>query len=139
MRHFKHAIIKKGFDLKIARKTKKEFEMRVRGRKRIYIDFEEFRKLCEMQCTKAEIAHFFNVHTDTIDAWCKRELKCTFEEAHNTYTDNGKIALRRIQLKHAEKNPVMAIFLGKNYLGQSDNSTQTVKIEPVKIIDDLKE
>lgn len=32
-----------------------------------------------------------------------------------------KIKLRRNQLKLSEKSAAMAIFLGKNYLGQSDN------------------
>lgn len=31
------------------------------------------------------------------------------------------MSLRRTQFKLAEKNPTMAIFLGKQYLGQRDN------------------
>ena len=33
----------------------------------------------------------------------------------------GKISLRRAQFRLAEKNAAMAIFLGKNYLGQRDH------------------
>ena len=35
--------------------------------------------------------------------------------------EGGKIALRRYQLQQAEKNPTMAIWLGKQYLGQRDS------------------
>ncbi|MCK9319974.1 hypothetical protein, partial [Methanoculleus sp.] len=35
--------------------------------------------------------------------------------------EGGKMSLRRIQWKHAEKNPSMAMFLGKVYLGQREN------------------
>ena len=34
---------------------------------------------------------------------------------------NLKIRLRRNQLKLSEKSAAMSIFLGKQYLGQSDN------------------
>ena len=36
-----------------------------------------------------------------------------------------KISLRRNQLKLSEKSASMAIFLGKNYLGQRDSIEQT--------------
>lgn len=32
----------------------------------------------------------------------------------------GNVSLRRMQWKLAEKSPAMAIFLGKNFLGQRD-------------------
>ncbi len=32
-------------------------------------------------------------------------------------------------MQHAQKNPSMAIFLGKNWLGQSDRVEQTATIE----------
>lgn len=41
----------------------------------------------------------------------------TFAEKRKT----GKISLRRMQWRLAEKNATMAIFLGKQYLGQRDN------------------
>ena len=34
--------------------------------------------------------------------------------------EKGKISLRRAQFRLAEKSAAMAIFLGKNYLGQRD-------------------
>ena len=85
------------------------------------IDAEQFKKLCGLQCTLVEIASFFDVSEDTIERWCKRELKDTFAECFKKYSASGKISLRRNQFRIAEKNAAMAIFLGKNYLGQRDS------------------
>lgn len=95
--------------------------MATTGRKRIQIDAEEFKKLCDIQCTLEEIAGFFDCSADTIERWCKRELKMRFADAFKIYSAGGKISLRRYQFRLAEKNAAMAIFLGKNYLGQRDS------------------
>ena len=87
----------------------------------IDIDLAEFKKLCGMQCTLEEIAGFFDCSMDTIERWCKRELSVNFAEAFKKYSAYGKISLRRAQFRLAEKNASMAIFLGKQYLGQTDN------------------
>lgn len=96
------------------------------GRPRIEIDEDNFKKLCGLQCTLAEIASFFNCSEDTIENWCKRTFKKTFSELFKKYSANGKISLRRWQFKMAEHNCAMAIFLGKNWLGQSDKIEQTI-------------
>lgn len=96
------------------------------ARPRIEIDFENFKKLCGLQCTLAEIASFFQCSEDTIERWCKRELKVSFAEAFKKYSATGKISLRRWQFKMAEHNVAMAIFLGKNWLGQADKVEQTI-------------
>lgn len=47
----------------------------------------------------------------------------THEKARSAWEDgkeNGKASLRRYQFKMAEKNPTMAIWLGKNWIDQSD-------------------
>ena len=91
------------------------------GRPRIEIDQEQFEKLCGIQCTLREIAGWFKCSEDTIERWAKRTYDTTFAEAHKKHSASGKISLRRTQFKLAEKNASMAIFLGKQYLGQSDN------------------
>lgn len=96
------------------------------ARPRIEIDEENFRKLCGLQCTLTEIASFFGCSEDTIERWCKRELKMNFAEAFKKYSASGKISLRRWQFKMAEHNVSMAIFLGKNWLGQTDKVEQTI-------------
>lgn len=90
------------------------------GRPRIEIDLEQFKKLCAIQCTLGEIASWFKCSEDTIENWCKRELKMNFSEAFKTWSADGKISLRRTQFKMAEHNVSMAIWLGKQYLGQKE-------------------
>lgn len=90
------------------------------ARPRKEIDIDNFKKLCGMMCTLSEIAGFFDCSEDTIERWCKRELNENFAEIYKKYSANGKITLRRNQFKLSEKNAAMAIFLGKNYLNQTD-------------------
>ena len=95
--------------------------MAKRGRKRAAIDRTEFEKLCELQCTLIEIAAFFGHDTDTIEKWCEREYGKKFSEVFAEKRCGGKISLRRKQFETALEGSVpMLIFLGKNWLAQSD-------------------
>ena len=94
------------------------------------IDFNEktFNDLIGLGCSQEEICWFFRDNTgksaniDTLSRWCKRKYGMTFQEY---FRQNGgmmlKISIRRNQLALSKKSAVMAIFLGKNYLGQRDN------------------
>ncbi len=90
------------------------------GRPKIEINRDAFESLCGILCTLDEIAGFFHCSPDTIERWCKREYKRNFAEIYKKLSSEGKISLRRNQFKLAEKSAAMAIFLGKQYLGQSD-------------------
>lgn len=90
------------------------------GRKRIEIDKSAFEKLCAIFCTEEEIAGFFNCSVDTIERWCKRTYGVSFADIYKIKCAPGKISIRRYQFQQAEHSPAMAIFLGKNYLGQRD-------------------
>ncbi len=90
------------------------------ARPRKEIDKDQFEKLCGLQCTQAEICSFFDVTDKTLTGWCKRTYKLSFSDVYEQKREYGKISLRRAQWRLAEKNAAMAIFLGKNYLGQSD-------------------
>lgn len=94
------------------------------GRPKIQIDKSRFEKLCHMQCTLIEIAGFFDCSEDTIENWCKSEYNTTFSDIYKKKSAGGKISLRRNQFKIAEKNPTMAIWLGKQYLGQKDKEEE---------------
>lgn len=85
------------------------------GRPKFQIDYETVEKLAHIQCTKTEIANFLGCSVDTLDR------DNNFAEHYKKGLDGGKMSLRRIQFKLAEKNSAMAIFLGKQYLGQKDN------------------
>lgn len=97
------------------------------------IDKTDFEKLCALQCTQEEICSWFDVTDKTLQAWCKRTYKEGFSEVYAKKREKGKISLRRAQFRLAEKNAAMAIFLGKNYLGQSDK----VEYESTEAIDRL--
>lgn len=94
------------------------------GRPPVELDIKAFENLCSMQCTREEIADFFKVDEDTVTAWCKRHYGDTFSVVYKKLSAKGKISLRRAQFRLAEKNTSMAIFLGKQYLGQRDNPAE---------------
>lgn len=98
-------------------------------------DKKEFVNLVGMGCTQEEICWWFRDDTgkkaniDTLSRWCKRTFGLNFQDY---YKKNGgmamKISLRKNQLKLSEKSAAMAIFLGKNYLGQTDKYEQGVEL-----------
>lgn len=90
------------------------------ARPQIEISKTEFEKLCSLQCTLVEIADYFDCSEDTIERWCKRVYEKNFAEVFRLKRSKGKISLRRAQFRMAEKNPTMAIWLGKQYLDQKD-------------------
>ena len=96
------------------------------ARPRIEIDKKQFENLCGLQCTKEEIAGFFNCSEDTIERWCKREYKESFAVVFSQKRGVGKISLRRSQFKMSEHNAAMAIWLGKQYLGQKEQQEVTI-------------
>ena len=90
------------------------------------IDKEQFEKLCGIQCTLEEIAGWFHVSADTIERWCLRTYEdeegkaMGFADAYKVFSVGGKISLRRYQFEQAKKSYAMAIWLGKQWLGQRD-------------------
>lgn len=103
------------------------------GRPKKEIDYGAVEKLANIQCTQEEIASFLGVSSRTL----QRDEK--FMELFNEGREKGKMSLRRIQWKHAEKSASMAIFLGKQYLGQRDNIEVNNSNELTKLDELLKE
>lgn len=96
------------------------------GRKRIEINWEHFYNLCALFCTLDDIAGFFKCSPDTIERACKREFGETFAEVYKKHASKGRISLRRKQYEVAMSgNTALLIFLGKQYLGQSDKVETT--------------
>jgi hypothetical protein len=85
------------------------------------INQAQFENLCGLQCTREEICAFFEVSEKTLDAWCHRTYDMSFSLIFAEKRGKGKISLRRSQFRLAESNASMAIWLGKQYLGQKDN------------------
>lgn len=96
------------------------------GRPPKQLDQKTFENLCRIQCTEREIASVFECSIDAVCDWCKRTYGATFADTFKMYADQGKASLRRTQFRLAEKNAPMAIFLGKQILGQTDKVEQTV-------------
>ncbi len=95
------------------------------------IDYITVEKLANIQCTQEEIASFLNLSVRTLQ---RDEEFC---RVYKKGQENGRMSLRRMQFKLAEKNTAMAIFLGKQYLGQKDVVEN--EISDNGILDDLKE
>ena len=103
------------------------------GRPKKEFDKKTFSDLVGLGCTQEEICWFFRDETgkpaniDTLTRWCKREFDMTFQEY---FRQNGcmalKIQLRKNQMNLSKTSAAMAIFLGKNMLGQTDKVEQTV-------------
>jgi hypothetical protein len=85
------------------------------GRPKKEIDYELVGKLAEIQCTHEEIASILGISRQTLS---KDE---EFLYIYSSKKEAGRSSLRRMQWKTAESgNPTMQIWLGKQWLGQSD-------------------
>lgn len=74
--------------------------------------------LGQIWATTKECAAVLRVSEPTVIKFMQQ-----YPEAGDAYERGfslGKVSLRRIQMDLAKKNPAMAIFLGKNHLGQKD-------------------
>lgn len=98
------------------------------------IDFDAFEKMCHLHCTPEEIAGFFRITRPTLYDRVAEHYGEEFPTVYKNYTAGGKMSLRRYQLKQAEKSAAMAIWLGKQYLGQTD-IVQQQETPQVNLID----
>ena len=75
-------------------------------------------KIGAAQCTVVEAAHILGQSEDAFEEFLERrpEARIAFEKAAAEQLER----LRAAQFKLAETSPVMAIFLGKQYLGQAE-------------------
>jgi len=88
---------------------------------KILIDWDEFDKLCQLQCTEEEIADWFGCTIETLNEKIKDKYKITFLEIFQQKRGKGKIALRRKQMQVAlEGDKTLLIWLGKQYLKQKE-------------------
>jgi len=103
------------------------------GRPKFKIDYDQVEKLAGLQCTQEEIASYLGCSVDTLqrdDEFCglyKRGM------------DKGRMSLRRKQWKAAEEGDrTMLVWLGKQYLSQSDKRdiNQKVNITDERTITD---
>lgn len=87
------------------------------------VDVEQFKKLCAIFCTKSEVCSVMGLDKKTLDKLIAEHFPDmpTWEESFDYFSASGKASLRRMQFQLAlDGDKTMLIFLGKNYLGQSD-------------------
>lgn len=96
------------------------------GRPVIELDWDQFKKICALQPTLEEVATFFECSSDTIERRCFEKFGENFAEVYKRFSVGGKLSLRRNQMKLSEKNATMAIWLGKQWLGQDDPDAKKI-------------
>lgn len=88
--------------------------------KQATINQNTFESLCAIQCTQDEICAVLDVSIKTLNSWCMATYGESFSNIANKKREFGKSSLRRTQWKMAERNERMAVWLGKQYLGQKE-------------------
>lgn len=108
------------------------------GRPRIELDFKTIDKLCAIQCTGEEIASVLDIDYDTLNRRLKQDTGMSFTEYFIKKSGNGKASLRRRQFELAANgNVTMLVWLGKQYLSQSDKSDIMIDEDRVDKLDIL--
>lgn len=100
-----------------------------RGRQPVDLDRDTFEKLCGIQCTEEEICAVMGVTEKTLADWCRRTYGLKFSQVFREKRGGGKASLRRTQWQLAKKSPAMAIWLGKQYLGQRENPAEQAQAQ----------
>ena len=104
------------------------------GRPKKKIDYQTVEKLANIQCTQEEISNFLDISTRTL------QKDKEFIRIYKKGLENGKMSLRRMQFKKAnDGNVSMLIWLGKQYLGQTDKveKNNTHEVEDLSALVDL--
>lgn len=99
------------------------------GRPKIEMDWTIFETACKLMATKNEILNLMGLKEATLDRRIREKYNDSFEGILKKLSFGTKLSLRRFQFQLAEKNPAMAIWLGKQYLGQRDIPEQEKIIE----------
>jgi hypothetical protein len=106
------------------------------------IVFDQVVYWINLQATQEEVAGSFRVSVETLNARLLEHFGMNFSELRKRADGEAKLSLRRYQFKQAEKSATMAIWLGKQWLGQRDldskyfltNTTTDIK----KLMDEIR-
>ena len=90
----------------------------------------EIRRLAALACTQQEVAQFLGVGLSTFTRYLLEDAQAgaTWEGG----LAEARISLRRKQFRLAEKSAAMAIFLGKQMLGQTDQVEQRMFVKRIE-------
>jgi len=92
-----------------------------KGKAKREIDWDLVKKLCQIQCTQEEICAFIDISEDALRAGAKEIYDLQLKELFADWRLGGNCSLRRKQWHLADTSAAVAIFLGKQYLGQDDD------------------
>ena len=105
----------------------------------VKLDYELIRKLAAVQCTDCEIAAIVGISDDTFQR--RKQDTPEMQAALKAGKESGRASLRRKQWAVAmgdddkKPDPAMLIFLGKNYLQQSDKHEYSGQVDaPMKFV-----
>ena len=97
------------------------------GPKPTIIDWRQVDTMSEIHCTGEVQAAILGIDYDTLNRTCKRDHKIGFSDYFKQKSAGGRMSLRRKQFSTAiDGNPTMLIWLGKNWLGQTDQPDHQV-------------
>lgn len=93
---------------------------RQRRQRRKTIALSAIRAVSEIQCSEKEAAAVLGISERTFREMIRIDAKA--REVWETGRELGKASIRRAQFALATRYPQMAIYLGKQYLGQTEVS-----------------
>lgn len=92
-----------------------------------YLKWSTIDKLCALKCTLEEIAVKTGVTPDLIERRMRETFNISFKDYFRIKSQLGNVSLRHMQYELAKQgNPTMLIWLGKNWLGQTDKAELSV-------------
>lgn len=96
--------------------------------------------MCVIHCTGEEIAGVLGMDYDTLNRICKEQKETSISEYIKEHQNGGKMSLRRAQWKAAEKGNVsMLIWLGKQWLGQTEKQEVSVSSQNDNTIKEMEQ
>lgn len=109
------------------------------GRPQKPIDWKIFEQLCAIQCTQEEMANFLHICDETLSDRVRGHYGEDYSTIYNRYAAPGKCSLRRNQFSMSKRNASMAIWLGKQWLGQRDMSKDETKDIAEEVLNGIRE
>ena len=124
------------------------------GRPLAEFDPNQFKKLCEIQCTMLEITGIFDTTEKTLIEWVKRTYGENFSSVYKKLSAGGKMSLRRSMFRNAigsagkewtdergvkqtvteiKPSATSQIWLSKQHLGMSDKTELEITAKPYVI------
>lgn len=95
----------------------------------------KLRELGAIQCTQEEAAAVLGVSKTSLWRFFRKYPEAV--EAFDRGAFEGRASLRRSQIRMASYNPAMAIWLGKQLLGQRDKADVAVTVTLTDYLDQL--